>query len=82
VNNLEYGSYAPGAPSVFLTDAAFVERWRSEQRCYLVVALPRIEAIEALVGKDALHLVTENGGKFLYTNHPLGRRANAAEPRQ
>lgn len=79
VNNLEYGSYAPGAPDVFLTDAAFAERWHSERRHYLVVALPRVEDIESLVGKANLHLVTEGGGKFLYTNKPLGWRAKPGE---
>jgi 4-amino-4-deoxy-L-arabinose transferase-like glycosyltransferase len=74
VNNLEYGSYAPGAPNVFLTDGQFAERWHSDQRHYLVVALPRVEAIEALVGKASLHAVSERGGKFLFTNQPLGRK--------
>ena len=28
-NNLEYGSYSPGAPNVFIDDGGFVERWNS-----------------------------------------------------
>src|SRR5579871_2258789 len=35
INNLEYGSYAPGAPHVFIDDAEFVKVW-SKMRCYLV----------------------------------------------
>lgn len=71
VNNLEYGSYAPGAPNVFLDDEGFTERWRSAQRFYLVVAAPRVPAVTRLVGKAELHTVSESGGKFLLTNHPL-----------
>ncbi|MDZ7638211.1 MAG: glycosyltransferase family 39 protein [Bryobacterales bacterium] len=71
VNNLEYGSHAPGAPNVFLTDAEFVNRWRSGQRHYLVAAAPRMAAIEALIGKRQLHEIAESGGKFLFSNLPL-----------
>src|SRR2546429_1879984 len=30
--NLEYGSYAPGAPKLFIDDAEFKPRWREPQR--------------------------------------------------
>ena len=74
INNLEYGSYAPGAPNVFLDDAEFTARWLSAQRYYLVVAAPRVPAIAALVGKVHLYEVTESGGKHLFTNKPLGSK--------
>ena len=35
-NNLEYGSYAPGAPNVFIDDAKFVALWQAHSRCYLL----------------------------------------------
>src|SRR5579872_3536115 len=44
--NLEYGSYAPDAPNVFLDDAHFARLWRRPERYYLLVegpAMPRIE---------------------------------------
>ena len=34
MNNLEYGSYAPGAPQVFIDDAKFVALWQAHSRCY------------------------------------------------
>lgn len=68
VNNLEYGSYASGAPDVFIDDARFASLWREPQRTYLLVEGPSVPRIEALAGKDALHLVKESGGKLLYTN--------------
>jgi hypothetical protein len=69
VNNLEYGSYAPGAPEVFIDDTGFAAKWASVQRYYLCVEQPRVAAIEKLVGKASMHMVKESGGKFVYTNH-------------
>jgi hypothetical protein len=72
VNNLEYGSYAPGAPDVFIDDARFRELWLDAERWYLCVEGPQVERIEGLVGKERLHLVEESGGKFLFTNRATG----------
>jgi hypothetical protein len=69
VNNLEYGSYAPGAPDVFLDDAGFAALWRKPDRYYLLVEKPSVERIEKLVGRNALTTVKEAGGKYLFTNH-------------
>ncbi len=71
VNNLEYGSYAPGAPSVFLNDDEFAQRWRGTRLHYLLIEGPAVARVEAKVGKDALHLVKASGGKFLYANRLL-----------
>ena len=68
VNNLVYGSYAPGAPDVFLDDAGFARLWNTPERYYLVAASPAVPRIEKLVGKDRLHVVLESGGKFLFCN--------------
>lgn len=70
VNNLEYGSYAPGAPDVFIDDARFAALWASPTRYYLAVEGPSMKRIETLAGKDRLHVVKESGGKFLLTNLP------------
>ncbi|HWF05452.1 MAG TPA: glycosyltransferase family 39 protein, partial [Candidatus Angelobacter sp.] len=67
MNNLEYGSYAPGSPPVFIDDAAFVKDW-SKMRCYLVTDRNGIARLSALVGADRLHQVIESGGKYLFTN--------------
>ena len=68
VNNLVYGSYAPGAPDIFLDDSGFERLWTGSERCYLVadgIALPRLVK---RVGKDRLHVVVASGGKFLFSN--------------
>jgi hypothetical protein len=71
VNNLEYGSYAPGAPQVFINDAQFKDRWLSSQRHYLTIEKPSVQRIEKLIVPGKLIEVKESGGKFLYTNLPL-----------
>lgn len=78
VNNLEYGSNAPGAPNVFLNDTEFAERWHSDRRYYLAVAAPDVSRIESIVGKDRMYIVNESGGKFLYSNEALGRRPGSS----
>jgi 4-amino-4-deoxy-L-arabinose transferase-like glycosyltransferase len=66
--NLEYGSYAPGAPNVFIDDAKFKGLWGSSKRYYLVTYPKRLERIEELVGKENLHVAATSGGKVAVTN--------------
>jgi 4-amino-4-deoxy-L-arabinose transferase-like glycosyltransferase len=71
-NNLVYGSYAPGAPDVFIDDTQWKNMWLGPERCYLVAsdfALPRLET---LVGKAVLYVVAASGGKVVLTNQPAG----------
>jgi hypothetical protein len=67
-DNLEYGSNAPDAPAVFLDDQALGDRWRSNELIYLCAEKPQRERLERLVGREALHVVVESGGKFLFRN--------------
>jgi len=70
-NNLEYGSYAPGAPNVFISDAEFKLLWLKPARYYLVTKPTATPRLELLVGHDNLHVVATGGGKVVYTNYPL-----------
>jgi hypothetical protein len=70
-NNLEYGSYAPGAPDVFIDDAKFGALWQAPARCYLLVYGSETARLEQLVGRSNLHLVAENAGNYLFTNRAL-----------
>jgi 4-amino-4-deoxy-L-arabinose transferase-like glycosyltransferase len=74
--NLEYGSYAPGAPDVFLTDAQWKDRWLGPERYYIVAKTEEQPRFEKLVGAGALFVVAQSGGKMLLTN-----RAVAEPPR-
>jgi hypothetical protein len=70
-NNLEYGSYAPGAPNVFIDDQRFTTLWNGESRWYLVAYGTEMPHLEQLVGRNNLHVVAENGGNYLFSNHGL-----------
>jgi hypothetical protein len=67
--NLEYGSYAPDSPNVFISDADVAELWRQPERFYLLVEGPSLARIQGLVARPSIHVVAESGGKFLLTNH-------------
>ncbi|GAC1700714.1 MAG: glycosyltransferase family 39 protein [Candidatus Acidiferrum sp.] len=83
-NNLEYGSYAPGAPAVFIDDARLLALWPQPQRYYLVSYTADLERFSSLLGKDRLSIIAASGGKFVVTNHPLSSlsEARASEPRE
>ncbi len=70
-NNLVYGSYAPGAPDVFLDDEQWKARWLGPQRYYLVAKTTERQRFENLVGNAALIVVAESSGKMVLTNRPL-----------
>ena len=71
MNNLEYGSYAPGAPDVFIDDNRFVSLWRADDRYYLLAYGTDMPHLEQLVAKSNLYVVAENGGNYLLTNRAL-----------
>lgn len=70
-NNLEYGSYAPGAPKVFIDDAQFKSLWLDSQRYYLVAYPQELSRFENLVGRDHLNFLASSGGKLVFTNQLL-----------
>src|SRR3989454_45692 len=67
-DNLEYGSYAPGAPPVFIGDADLQTLWRSADRYYLLADHEDMPRIHELVGASSVYIVSESGGKYLLTN--------------
>jgi hypothetical protein len=67
VNNLEYGSYAPGAPRIFLTDSDLSGYWSRPERWYLVADGHEIPRLRKLIGHP-LALVARAGNKFLFVN--------------
>jgi hypothetical protein len=69
VNNLEYGSYAPGSPDVFIDDARFAKLWNAEQRFYILTDADQDFAhLKTLVSPSSLHEVANSGGKLLLSN--------------
>ncbi len=73
LQNLVYGSYAPGAPDVFLDDARLEGPVACKpSRCYLVTNEAQRPRLERLVGPAALHVVAASGGKLLLSNQEPG----------
>ena len=70
-HNLEYGSYAPGAPAIFPTDEDLAHLWAGPERYYLVASDASLPRFEKLLGKENLKIVISSGGKLAFTNHPL-----------
>jgi hypothetical protein len=68
-NNLVYGSYAPGAPNIFIDDAQWKAMWLEPDRCYLVITQKAAERLKSLVEPRLLCIVARSGGKLLLTNH-------------
>jgi 4-amino-4-deoxy-L-arabinose transferase-like glycosyltransferase len=80
INNLEYGSYAPGAPAVFIDDARFTQLWSSSARYYLLADGTQLARLGPLMGNTTLRPVASSGGKFLFTNNPAGTPSTAPVP--
>ena len=78
-NNLEYGSYAPGAPQVFIDDSQFISAWSGTMRWYLVTDSGQKARLATLVGANNLHQVAESGGKLLLTNGLSGALADGSK---
>ena len=68
VNNLEYGSYAPGVPSVFIDDAELKRLWLSNNRYYLLLYGTNLKQAKSLLGESSIYVVMESGGNFLLVN--------------
>ena len=73
-NNLVYGSYAPGAPDVFIDDQQWKEIWQRPERSYLVITENAVGRLEKLVDRSQMITAAESGGKLLLTNQPLGEK--------
>jgi len=71
--NLEYGSYAPGAPNVFIDDSQFKDLWFQPRRSYIVARESAVPRLQSIVGSERLDVVATSGGKVLLTNLPLAR---------
>ena len=70
-DNLEYGSYAPGSPKVFIDDQSFQSLWSQPGRYYLLSYGSDLARLKELVGDSSLHVVARNADNYLLTNLPL-----------
>jgi 4-amino-4-deoxy-L-arabinose transferase-like glycosyltransferase len=70
-HGLEFGSYFPDAPKIFLTDQDFPAVWRGPRRVFLFAPQHWRREVLLRLPADASYLVAENGGKAIYSNQPL-----------
>ena len=70
VNNLEYGSYAPASPAVFIGDAQFAELWSRPERYYVLTDASDLTHLTHIVPVEKLHQIAQSGGKQLLANQP------------
>lgn len=75
-NNLEYGSYAPGAAQVFINDNELIKLWSSGNRIYLVSDGTDVSRLQRLLQSGRLYEVAKSGGKFLFSNSPASIEKN------
>jgi len=70
-DNLEYGSYAPGSPQIFIGDNGLQSRWLQPSRSYLLAYGSDLPHIEQLVGQSRIYVVARSAGNYLLTNMPM-----------
>jgi 4-amino-4-deoxy-L-arabinose transferase-like glycosyltransferase len=68
MNNLEYGSNAPGAPDVFIDDSKLAALWSQPTRYYLLARSDQITRFNKLLGQGSFEVLGTSGGKVLLTN--------------
>src|SRR5260370_12718617 len=72
-NNLEYGSYSPGSPAVFIDDPQFTHLWNSGERYFVLSDRDGIAHLKQSTSEARLYLLAVSGGKTLYSNLPISR---------
>ena len=70
INNLEYGSYSPGSPDVFINNSQFVSLWSGPERLYVLTDHEDLAQLTELVDSGRLHRIAASGGKLLLANQP------------
>jgi 4-amino-4-deoxy-L-arabinose transferase-like glycosyltransferase len=73
MDNLEYGSYAPGSAPVFIDDHQFQTLWNSGERYFVLSDGERKSHLQQSADSSRLFLVMESGGKTLYSNLPVSQ---------
>ena len=68
---LEFGSYYPDAPRIFLTDNDFPAFWRGPHRVFLFAPESKRHELLLRLPLDSTYLLAESGGKAVYVNRPL-----------
>lgn len=67
MTGLEFGSYYPDAPKVFINDADIARLWREDRRVFLFLYDEKFEQVKQTIGGEMFRLAAA-GGKTIYSN--------------
>ena len=70
-NGLEFGSYYPDAPKVFLNDRTFWPVWNGTETVFLVVPPDQSAAATIRMPPERTFIFEQMGGKTVYVNHRI-----------
>ncbi|MGC1105850.1 MAG: glycosyltransferase family 39 protein [Candidatus Acidiferrales bacterium] len=68
-NGLEFGSYYPDAPHIFLNDHTFWPVWNGSERVFLVVPSSEMDAVRVRMPPARTFVFAQMGDKTVYVNH-------------
>jgi len=68
---LEFGSYYPDAPRIFLDDHDFPPLWNSSKRVFLLAPKDLTQEVLIRLPRQSSYILAESGGKVLFVNQPL-----------
>jgi hypothetical protein len=71
---LEYGSLAPGARKIAISDEEMIRMWNGAGLTFLLAKAPRLQHIESVLGSMPAVLVLRSGDKFLFANHVVDQQ--------
>ncbi len=69
MTGLEFGSYYPDAPPVFIDNSEMSRLWQGERRVFFFVHDDRFEEVKSLLTGE-IHRIASIGGKSVYSNRP------------
>ncbi|MFZ3245088.1 MAG: glycosyltransferase family 39 protein [Candidatus Acidiferrales bacterium] len=70
-NGLEFGSYYPDAPHIFLNDRTFWPVWNGNEHVFLVVPASEMDAVRVRMPRAKTFVFARMGDKTVYVNHRL-----------
>lgn len=65
---LEYGSLAPQAPKIAISDREMKFLWESAQRVYIIAKSEKLEHVRAVLGPDSSNPIFQSADKYLFAN--------------
>jgi 4-amino-4-deoxy-L-arabinose transferase-like glycosyltransferase len=71
IQGLEFGSYYPDAPKVFVDDQEFPALWNGPRRVFLLAPKDLTQEVVIRLPRQSSYILAESGGKVLFVNQPV-----------